>query len=67
MSPNAVCMCLIKWEGNLQHSGGRALAHKSLLFMVSFVRERTPARDKPNCIIIVIITITLLMVVDGNV
>jgi hypothetical protein len=35
--------------------------------MVSFVRERTPARDKPNCIIIVIITITLLMVVDGNV
>jgi hypothetical protein len=44
-------MCLIKWEENKQHSGGRALAHKSLLFMVSFVMERKPARDKPNCII----------------
>jgi hypothetical protein len=51
-------MCLIKWEGNKQQCG-RALAHKSLLFMVSFVMERKPTRDKPNCIII-ITTITLL-------
>jgi hypothetical protein len=50
-------MCSIKWEENKHHSGGRALAHKSSLFMVSFVMERKPARDKPNCIIT---TITLL-------
>jgi len=57
-------MCLIKWEENKQHSGGRALAHKSLLFMVSFVMERKPARDKPTASPP---PSPYFMVVDGNV
>jgi len=57
ISPNAVFNALNQMGRKQTSQWGRALAHKSLLFMVSFVMERKPVRDKPNCIIT---TITLL-------